>query len=363
MVRKLSVFVTCFFALFAVSAPSIGAELTTVRIASFAQPQVGVPWNVEAAYYYAAERGVFAKYGIKVEFKQILGTGNHLKLFARGEVDMSTATTVAFRCQKPVGKPCMLATTFARRQPIALIAWKDVTKEILDGKLIGIYRCIKGKPSGVGGSLLMSYFRAHDSKLKLSCGDTRKKGQVTFFAIGGENIARASVLLNREVDAFVWSGISPAVSAFLVDKRFHIALGPKDMTATLTGPAMTREYYEKNRETVARVVAAVKEVITTWQRNPQTLYAYLASKRFAPRTDINGNPLSRGTQKQIAKISGDMLLASYDVTKVTTETSIQKYMSSYFLMPPGKLFPLEKVRAVYSQTEAQKLLNGAYLPK
>ena len=89
-----------------------------------------VPEQINIPLQICVERGIFSKYNIEVELKEVgEGTGRMIDLLEKNEVDIAMTVTDAFIANKAKGRKISLCGTYATSPLI----WAAATKYI-DGK-------------------------------------------------------------------------------------------------------------------------------------------------------------------------------------------------------------------------------------
>ena len=304
-------------ALLAVSIPAQAADKVSLR----------TDWiksAYHAVWYYAKDKGVFAKNGIDVDIRDGRGSVITAQTVGNKTVTFGTADGGAVMVLVSKGLPVKIVASYLRTNPVAIIfpkkngwkSWKD-----LAGSRIGFS----------AGGATAAYFKALAKKNGI-------EGKVKLVFM--EPAAKLAALLQAKVDAidsFGFLQAPKATAAGIPSTYFSYASGG----IVVPGLALIthNDNIEDNPDLVRRMVASVREALALGQKEPEAAIQSLL--KVAPNLKPD--------------ISLDILKASFDLF----ENEASKGKPSGWT-PPGDIEKAQKTLIEFKRIKKEHPIDAYF---
>ena len=216
-----------------------------------------------AGVWMAHETGTFKKYGLDVQLIYIASSGMNIQALLGGSLDMSAPGISGVVLAAARGAPVLAVAAMTNRPAMTLYVQPEITRaDQLKGQTLGISRF-----NSSGHTVTTLILR----KLGLEKSTTMRP-------LGGTPEMQAA--FEQKQIAGIVTGVKPAAPS-----RALVNAADLDIPFAMNVMAVTREFLQKNPDTVERAVKAYIEAVAAMNHDKETTLKVLA--KYFKRSDPN----------------------------------------------------------------------------
>src|SRR5262245_40689355 len=232
--------------------------------AAFAAPlrlSYSVVGPTVAGVWMAHETGAFKKYGLDVQLIYIPSSGTNIQALLGGSLDVSAPGISGVVLASARGAPVLAVAAMTNRPAMTLYVQPEITRaDQLKGQTLGISRF-----NSTGHTVTTLVLR----KLGL-------EKSATMRPLGGTPEMQAA--FEQKQVAGIVTGVKPAAPSRALLNAFDL-----DIPFSMNVMAITREFLQKNPDTVERVIKAYIEAVGAMNHDRETTLKVLA--KYFKRSD------------------------------------------------------------------------------
>jgi NitT/TauT family transport system substrate-binding protein len=216
-----------------------------------------------AGIWMAHETGAFRKYGLDVQLIYIPSSGTNIQALLGGSLDVSAPGISGVVLAAARGAPVLAVAAMTNRPAMTLYVQPEIMRaDQLKGQTLGISRF-----NSTGHTVTTLILR----KLGL-------EKSATMRPLGGTPEMQAA--FEQKQVAGIVTGVKPAAPARALLNAFDL-----DIPFAMNVMAITRDYLQKNSDTVERAVKAYIEAVALMNHDKETTLRVLA--KYFKRSDPN----------------------------------------------------------------------------
>src|SRR5918992_682486 len=216
-----------------------------------------------AGVWMAHETGMFKKYGLDVQLIYIASSGMNIQALLGGSLDVSAPGISGVVLAAARGAPVLAVAAMTNRPAMTLYVQPEITRaDQLKGQTLGISRF-----NSTGHTVTTLILR----KLSL-------EKSASMRPLGGTPEMQAA--FEQKQVAGIVTGVKPAAPSRALLNAFDL-----DIPFAMNVMAVTREFLQKNPDTVERVIKAYIEAVAAMNHDKETTLKVLA--KYFKRSDAD----------------------------------------------------------------------------